>query len=77
MANATERGSGEASGKHQGVSRPDGNRDASDKLENVSLEDRGALMEDHLRDKRGNGVANDYDDANDPPADRKGISRGD
>lgn len=77
MANATDRGSGEASGKHQGVYRPDENRDASDKLENVSLEDRGALMEDHLRDKRGNGVANDYDDAQGEPADRKGISRGD
>ena len=45
MANATDRGSGEASGKHQGVYRPDENRDASDKLENVSLEDRGAVME--------------------------------
>ena len=77
MANATDRGSGEASGKHQGVYRPDGNRDASDKLENVSLEDRGAVMEDHLRDKRGNGVANDYDDSTEASGDRKGIARGD
>ena len=29
----------------------------------VSLKDRGAVMEDHLRDKRGNGVAGDYDDS--------------
>lgn len=76
MAKATER-SGEASGKHQGMYRPDEERDTSDKLENVSLEDRGAVMEDHLRDKRGNGVANDYDDAIDAPTDRRGISRGD
>lgn len=75
--NAADRSSGEASGKHQGMYRPDGNRDASDALENVSLKDRGTLMEDHLRDKRGNGVAEDYDDSIDPPADRKGISRGD
>lgn len=76
MAKATGR-DGEASGKHQGVYRPDEQRDHSDKLENVSLKDRGAVMEDHLRDKRGNGVANDYDDAIDEPTDRKGISRGD
>ena len=75
--NAADRSSGEASGKHQGMYRPDENRDASDKLENVSLEDRGAVMEDHLRDKRGNGVANDYDDSIEPTGDRKGIARGD
>ena len=76
MAKASER-SGEASGKHQGMFRPDDERDTSDKLANVSLKDRGAVMEDHLRDKRGNGVANDYDDAIDEPTDRRGISRGD
>jgi hypothetical protein len=75
--NAADRSSGEASGKHQGVYRPDDNREASDALENVSLKDRGALMEDHLRDKRGNGVANDYDDSIEPTGDRKGITRGD
>ena len=77
MANASNRTGGEASGKHQGVYRPDENREVSDKLENTSLKDRGAVMEDHLRDKRGNGVANDYDDSTDASADRKGISRGD
>ena len=61
--NAADRSSGEASGKHQGMYRPDENREASDALENVSLKDRGTLMEDHLRDKRGNGVARDYDDS--------------
>jgi hypothetical protein len=76
MTRATAR-KGEASGKHQGVHRDDELRDRSDKLENVSLKDRGAVMEDHLRDKRGNGVANDYDDSIDEPTDRKGISRGD
>lgn len=75
--NAADRSSGKASGKHQGMYRPDENREVSDSLENVSLKDRGTLMEDKLRDKRGNGVANDYDDSIDPPADRKGISRGD
>ena len=63
MANATDRSSGEASGKHQGMYRPDDDREVADALENVSLKDRGAVMEDHLRDKRGNGVADDYDDS--------------
>jgi len=75
--NAADRSSGEASGKHQGMYRPDENREAGDALENVSLKDRGTLMEDHLRDKRGNGVANDYDDSIEPTGDRKGIRRGD
>ena len=68
--NAADRSSGEASGKHQGMYRPDENREASDALENVSLKDRGTLMEDHLR-------ANDYDDSIEPTGDRKGIARGD
>jgi len=75
--NAADRSSGVASGKHQGVYRPDENREASDALQNVSLKDRGVLMEDHLRDKRGNGVANDYDDSIEHTGDRKGIKRGD
>ena len=35
--NAADRSSGEASGKHQGMYRPDENREASDALDNVSL----------------------------------------
>lgn len=54
---------GIASGKHQGLRRPDNDGDVADALANVSLKDRGAVMEDHLRDKRGNGVAGDYDDS--------------
>lgn len=77
MANATGRGSGEASGKHQGMQRPDGIREADDRLENVGLEDRGRVLEDHLRNKRGKGVAGEYDDSTDASGDRKGIARGD
>ena len=75
--NAADYSGGIASGKHQGLREPDKDGDVADALANVSLKDRGTLMEDHLRDKRGNGVANDYDDSTDASADRKGISRGD
>jgi len=77
MTNASDRRSGEASGKHQGMYRPDGQREVEDKLENVGLGDRGESMEDHLRDKRGKGVAGEYDDATEASGDRKGIARGD
>ena len=52
-----------ASGKKQGLREPDKDGDVADALANVSLKDRGTVMEDHLRDKRGNGVAQDYDDS--------------
>ena len=61
--NAADDAGGVASGKKQGVREPDKDGDVADALANVSLKDRGTVMEDHLRDKRGNGVAQDYDDS--------------
>ena len=61
--NAADYAGGVASGKKQGVREPDKDGDVADALANVSLKDRGTVMEDHLRDKRGNGVAQDYDDS--------------
>ena len=61
--NAADYAGGVASGKKQGVREPDKDGDVADALANVSLKDRGSVMEDHLRDKRGNGVAQDYDDS--------------
>ena len=61
--NAADYAGGEASGKKQGLREPGRDREVDDALANVSLKDRGTVMEDHLRDKRGNGVAQDYDDS--------------
>lgn len=61
--NAADYAGGTASGKRQGLREPDKDGDVADALANVSLKDRGTVMEDHLRDKRGNGVARDYDDS--------------
>ena len=63
------RDSGVASGKHQGLRQPGDDQRTGDKLENADLESRGANMEDHLRDRRGKGVAGDYDDSIDHDAD--------
>jgi hypothetical protein len=56
------RASGEASGKNVGLHQPSNDREIADKLTNVDLDSRGAAVHDHLRDKRGNGVAG-YDDS--------------
>ena len=61
--NAADYAGGVASGKKQGLREPDKDGEVAETLANVSLKDRGTLMEDHLRDKRGNGVAQDYDDS--------------
>ncbi len=57
------RNSGEASGKRTGLHQPSNDKVIEDKLENVDLVSRGATVHDHLRDKRGKGVAGDYDDS--------------
>ena len=67
--NAAGRDSGVASGKHQGLRQPADDQRVGDKLENADLESRGAHMEDHLRDRRGKGVAGEYDDSIDHDAD--------
>lgn len=66
--NAAGRESGVASGKHQGLRQPADDQRVSDKLESADLESGGAHMEDHLRDRRGKGVAGEYDDSIDHDA---------
>lgn len=46
-----------------GLHQPSDDTRMEDKLANVDLASRGAKVNDHLRDKRGNGVAGDYDDS--------------
>lgn len=59
----TARSSGQASGKKTGLHQPSNDNQVIDKLQGVDLQSRGAKVHDHLRDKRGNGVAGDYDDS--------------
>lgn len=68
---ATERSSGQASGKKTGLRQPSNDNEVRDRLEGVDLDSRGAKVHDHLRDKRGKGVANDYDDSVDHDADER------
>ena len=49
--------------KHQGLRQPADDQRTGDKLDNADLESGGAGMEDHLRDRRGKGVAGAYDDS--------------
>ena len=65
---ATSRNAGEASGKHRGLRQPADDEGNADALDKVGLDDRGASMEDHLRDRRGKGVAGEYDDSIDHDA---------
>lgn len=53
---ATQNRSSEASGKHQGLHRPGDDQRVRQVLDHVGLEDRGELVEDELRDRRGSGV---------------------
>lgn len=57
------RHSGEASGKKTGLHQPSNDKAVKDKLVKVDLVSRGAKVHDHLRDKRGKGVADAYDDS--------------
>ncbi len=57
------RSTGTASGKKTGLHQPADDQRIEDKLNNVDLASRGSNVHDHLRDKRGNGVAGDYDDS--------------
>ena len=64
--NAPERlRSGEASGRHQSLRRPDDAKRIERALHVVGLEDQGDVVEDQLRDRRSSGlpVADDSDNA--------------
>lgn len=54
-------GSGEASGKHQGLRQPADDQDVEQKLDDVSLEGRGEIVEDELRNRGSNGTPSTED----------------
>ena len=63
---ATRAGSatdGVASAPHQPLRRPGNDVEADDALHAARLSDRGASVEDHLRDRDSKGVAGGYDDS--------------
>ncbi|MFP7722368.1 hypothetical protein [Lysobacter sp. A3-1-A15] len=62
-AGSSARSQGVASGKKTGLHQPSDDNRIEDKLGNVDLESRGIKVHDHLRNKRGKGVAGEYDDS--------------
>jgi hypothetical protein len=54
---------GLASGRHQSLHHPADDDRVEAALDNIGLDDRGELMEDHLRDRRSKGVRGGYDDS--------------
>ena len=54
---------GLASGRHQSFHHPADDDRVEAALDNIGLDDRGELMEDHLRDRRSKGVRGGYDDS--------------
>ena len=62
---ALTRHSGVASSPHQPLRRPGNDVEADDALQAAGLEDRGAAVDDHLRDRDSKGVADGYDDSTD------------
>lgn len=72
-SDSTSRASGEASGKKTGLHQPSNDNQVEDKLKNVDLESRGSKVHDHMRDKRGKGVAGEYDDSINHDADERYV----
>ena len=54
---------GVASSPHQPLRRPGNDVEMDDALHEAGLADRGASVEDHLRDRDSKGVAGGYDDS--------------
>ncbi|MFC7301826.1 hypothetical protein [Cognatiluteimonas weifangensis] len=65
---ALVRSSGQASGAHAGLHRPGDDGDFEDRLEDLDPAADGEQVFDHLRDRRGKGVAGAYDDSIDHAA---------
>jgi len=63
---ALTRDSGVASSRHQPLRRPGNTEENADALQQASTADRGAGVDDHLRDRDSKGVAGGYDDSIDP-----------
>lgn len=73
--------SGVASGSREPYSGPSDGHTTADRLHDVDPADGGMSLEDHQRDRGGNGVRGGYDDAvkrrGQAGDDRLGVSRGD
>ena len=60
---AAVRDGGVASSPHQPLRRPGNTEEMADALQQAGLADRGAAVDDHLRDRDSKGVAGGYDDS--------------
>ncbi|HSR64215.1 MAG TPA: hypothetical protein VLM17_01245 [Xanthomonadaceae bacterium] len=60
---ASTRDAGTASAPHQPLRRPGDAVEMDDALHRAGLSDRGASVQDHLRDRDSKGVADGYDDS--------------
>lgn len=68
-------GTGEASGKHQGLRHPDNDQRVKQALDEVDLADQGESAEDELRDRRGRGLPNTTDIRSDRNDDERNERR--
>lgn len=72
---------GTASGSREPSSGPSDGRTTGNRLHDIDASERGESLEDHQRDRAGNGVPGGYDDSvkhrKGEGDDRRGISRGD
>lgn len=66
--NALAHSSGQAGGEHVGLHRPRDDEALEDRLEALDPAADGEQVFDHLRDRRGKGVAGAYDDSIDHAA---------
>ena len=60
---AAARDSGVASAPHQPLRRRGNDAEIADALQQADAADRGAAVDDHLRDRDSKGVAGGYDDS--------------
>ncbi|NUS38186.1 MAG: hypothetical protein HOQ02_04075 [Lysobacter sp.] len=60
---ASTRNSGTASSSRPPLRRPGDDAKTDAALHQASVSDRGATVNDHLRDRGGKGIADDYDDS--------------
>lgn len=62
-SDASSRDDGVASSPHQPLRRPGNATEMADALQQAAAGDRGATVDDHLRDRDSKGVAGGYDDS--------------
>ncbi|WP_159015645.1 hypothetical protein [Cognatiluteimonas profundi] len=60
---AIARSSGQASALHSGIKHPTDEQALEERLDDADVASLGSGVEDEMRDRRGKGVAGEYDDS--------------